>query len=150
MKKFCSILLLCFIQTACVEDYNTYFPVYQVNFQINLATGGLALNGIGGYYVKDPKNTVGTDKIGCGGVLVYHTAIDTYSAFDLACPVEVSRSYLISTPDSKGIVTCSKCGSTFNIFHGMGNPESGPAVEKKRMLKSYRTSLSGTMLNVYN
>lgn len=149
MKKIICFIL-CLLSAGCVEDYNSNFPEYQVNFHINLNTEGLSLVGIGGYYVKD--KIVGTERIGYAGVLVYHTydTSNSYAAFDRACPVEAARDCLISTPDDIGIVKCKKCGSTFNISYGIGNPESGPAVEKKRILRKYRTTLSGTILSVYN
>lgn len=149
MKKIiCTILSLCLFPIACIEDNLQYFPKFQVNFQINLVTDGRALVELGGYYEK--KRDLETERVGYGGVLVYHTILDSYTAFDRACPVDVPEICLISAPNDKGIVTCNKCGSTFNIFYGNGNPESGPAINKKRILKPYKTSLSGTKLNVYN
>ncbi|MCL1942907.1 MAG: hypothetical protein FWF54_05090 [Candidatus Azobacteroides sp.] len=152
MKKVVSAILFCFLFTACEND-TSYFPYQRVNFHLNLNVDlGVNLTGIGGYYRKGYDNKKENEEIGLGGVLVYHNIndADAYSAFDLACPVETSRMYLISMPDEKGIVKCNRCGSTFNLWYGNGNPESGPAAAQKRRLQSYPVNQSGTILTISN
>lgn len=147
MKRFLFGIFLCFAVTSCSDDTTSYFPSYPVNFQLNLNIDkGHNLTAPGGYYEK--REIKGAEKIGYGGVLVYHTIEGKYSAFDFVCPVEANRSALISAPDDKGIVQCAKCKSTFNLLYGLGTPESGAAANQKKRLKSYPVNLSGQILTV--
>ncbi len=151
MRKILFLLVFsCIFAISCENDTAAYFPRYEVRFSVDLNTEGLNLKSIGGYFKKETIK--GTEEIGCGGVLIYHTINDTYCAFDMACPAETSpnRSALVSTPDDKGIVKCSKCGSTFNIFYGIGNPVSGIAVDRERRLQPYNVVESGSSLIISN
>ena len=81
------------------------------------------------------------ERLGLGGIVVVHTPLDEYCAFDLACPNE-------QTPNSNTIIevekdrinaVCPKCGTKYQIMNGTGIALEG----KKYGLRSYRVTISG-------
>lgn len=94
------------------------------------------------------------DRVGFGGILVcsginLDDAGNTiYYAFDMACPVEVSKDVKVyPLKNDLGKVACEKCGSVFDVGQGFGYPVSGAA---KVSLRHYRATLSGNYLIISN
>ena len=58
-------------------------------------------------------------------------------AYDMACPIECQSNVRIEVDEEAGIAVCRKCGSTYDVFNGYGQPLSGRAQEKKYGLTSY-------------
>jgi Rieske Fe-S protein len=116
--------------------------------EYNLTTTGLG--NAGTYFIPG---------IGYGGVIVFCALpYEEYYAFDATCSYEVNNSYLILKDQKFNIVlcpcslnsfilTCTGCGSQFNVAYGAGNVIKGPAIAP---LKPYRTSIYGNSLVVYN
>lgn len=87
---------------------------------------------------------------GFGGVLL--AGQYTYSgdpvadpplAYDLACPVERRADVRIAVESGKLCARCSRCGSTYDIFQGLGAPLSGPAYDHGYGLRRYRVVPGG-------
>lgn len=82
---------------------------------------------------------------GFGGVLLAgqytysgNPVADPPMAYDLACPVEMRADVRI-TVDAKNLCgRCPRCGSTYDIYQGLGAPLSGPAHEHGYGLRRYR------------
>lgn len=153
MKKIIFLILFfSFNFFSCDNDTLSYFPYMEVSFKVSLNPGDPknTLSDINGYYMKTIIE--GADKIGYGGVLVYHTIDDAFTAYDLVCPNEVERGKKISSPNAEGIVKCSHCGSTFDIRFATsyGRPLSGPALERERRLQYYPANRSGNYVIVSN
>lgn len=154
MKKcFYHPLLFIFFLTflSCDNDTSSYFPFFEVDFRLSLNPGvNHTLSEIPGYYEKTERK--GTEKIGYGGVLIYHTADDRFTAYDRVCPNDLSRAYLISAPDSEGVVRCNHCKSEFRILtqDSHGRPIAGPALERGRRLQPYTATRVGNEVVVSN
>jgi len=81
------------------------------------------------------------ERIGLGGLLVVHTPLDEYCAFDLACPNEQTpnRNTIIEVDEDGINAICPKCGTKYQILNGTGIALEG----KKYGLRSYRISING-------
>jgi hypothetical protein len=127
------------------------FPVNPVEgrvfLRLDLLYRDKDLRGIGGYRTylySNPGvdfNPQQNESLGLGGLLVVHTAMDTFSAFDLACPNETtpSRNVVVDVVDDGMNAHCSKCGTTYQIIDGTGLAIEG----KKHGLRSYNITVSG-------
>ena len=81
------------------------------------------------------------ERIGLGGLLVVHTPLAEYRAFDLACPNEQipNRNTIVEVDANMLNAVCPRCGTKYQILDG-----SGIALESKKYgLRSYRISVSG-------
>ncbi len=97
--------------------------------------------------------------LGYGGAVVFCAwPREEYYAFDATCTYELSTSHLVLKDqkfDSRlcpcqlnsFVLTCTQCGSQFNIGDGSGYPINGPA---SAPLKPYRTLISNNSLVIYN
>jgi nitrite reductase/ring-hydroxylating ferredoxin subunit len=136
-------LFICFFLlpgiNGCKDDYTSVVPYVYVNTSIN-PTNIIELNIPGGswYYPN----------MGFGGIILFRDLADTptFFAFDATCTYEVS-SMIRVVADGSGLATCPKCKSQFILFGGNGSPANGPAIEP---LKQYRTSYSGSRINIRN
>jgi hypothetical protein len=138
-KAFFFILFFCLI-FSCKEEIYSTIPSAPVNLSLDLNTLDNELNAAFAYKsVTKPR--VATDRLGYGGILVINgVGIETVNlfAYDLACPVEVSRNALV-VPDNAGKAICPHCKSVYNIAYGYGAPISGT----KLSLRIYRIISSG-------
>ena len=74
---------------------------------------------------------------GYGGVLLM-MGLEMPMAYDLSCPVEMSRDVILTiNPDNYDAV-CPRCGSRFNPLTGAGGPLSGVAINNKVGMRQYR------------
>ncbi|MDD2411439.1 MAG: hypothetical protein RBS19_02845 [Bacteroidales bacterium] len=141
IKKSSTIFLLIFfitILSSCKKDDDQWIPNIYVNFQINPnSTEFLDLNLIGGYaYV------IG----GVKGIVIYREDMETFKAFDRACPYDYDVEGSSVVMDSSGLILVDTlCGSSFIITDG--SVIRGPAT---RGLKQYRTHYNGDYLHIYN
>ena len=81
------------------------------------------------------------ERIGLGGLLVVHTAVNGYCAFDLACPNEQTpnRNTIVEVDEDGINAVCPKCGTKYEIWHG-----TGIALESKKYgLRSYPIKING-------
>ena len=74
---------------------------------------------------------------GYGGVLLM-MGIESPMAYDLSCPVEVSRDVILTINPENYDAVCPRCGSRFNPLTGAGGPLSGVAINNKVGMRQYR------------
>lgn len=131
MKKrtlILSTVLLVIILMAC-DGYISSIPDREVYFKRNINTENLSP--FGAYlYVTDRLFEV--DRVGFGGLLIYHAQDNVYYAVDLACPKEVSPTVRISPPDDLGMCECDSCGEIYDMTFGQGTPTKGISKEALR------------------
>lgn len=141
LKTASSIFLFLFfflISNSCKKDDDQWIPNIYVNFQINPnSTEFLDLNLIGGYtYVTG----------GVKGIVIYREDMETFKAYDRACPYDYDVEGSTILMDSSGLILVDTlCGSSFIIIDG--SVIRGPAT---RGLKQYRTYYNGDYLHIYN
>lgn len=80
---------------------------------------------------------------GFGGVLLCGDIHGNAVAYDLACPVERTKSVRIVVDETAANAYCPKCQSVYDIFSNNGVPLSGDAANKGYGLKRYYVG-SGT------
>jgi len=123
-----SVLFLILMLSSC-EGYVTSIPDREVYFKRNLNTE--QLTPFGAYmYVTQP--VLALDKVGFGGLLIYHAQDNNYYAVDLACPKEVNASIRIGRPDDLGMCKCETCGEVYDMTFGQGSPTKGISKEPLR------------------
>lgn len=147
-------LLLTFL--SCDDNSESPIPSYTVRLRIDLGVGKyVTFRNSTNEFLLFEKPIVEGDRIGFGGVFVY-SAINfddggntIYYAYDLACPYEVKSNIKIHPiKDDWGKLKCSECGSVYDVSNGWGVPDgNGPS---DKILRQYKTTLSGNVLTVYN
>lgn len=123
-----SILFSLLILAGC-DGFVSSIPDNQVYLKRNINTENLTPFGA---YLYITKPELATDKIGFGGLLVYHAQDNIFYAVDLACPKEVNRNVRISVPDDAGMCKCDSCGEVYDMSFGQGTPTKGIAKEPLR------------------
>jgi nitrite reductase/ring-hydroxylating ferredoxin subunit len=132
-------LTISLILLSGCKDYESSIPDRDVYISRFISLSG-NLADIGGYlYIDQKVNTI--DRIGFGGILIYHAIDGKYYAVDLACPHEVSTDSKIGLPNSVGQCTCNTCGETYDMLSGQGTPTKGIS---KESLKQYSVSFKGS------
>lgn len=145
-------LILLFPLAACEDVVDSMVPRARVELELNTRTTGLEFEQNGYQLITTPPNS--SSYIGFGGLLLirgYTSPTEVY-AFDLACPVEVSRTVRLKVEDSYKAV-CPACGSTFDMIrYGNPAPTTGAAKDKKLLLRRYNAwySESDYLLRVHN
>ena len=76
---------------------------------------------------------------GFGGVLLM-MGMEQPLAYDMACPVEISPSIILSINSENFEAVCPKCGSRYNPLTGDGGPVSGVAINNKVGMRQYRVT----------
>lgn len=132
----CSAIILCFM--SCAPITHETIPYEEVNFTIypNDAEYSNLMN-YGGYvYVTG----------GVAGIIIYRLDLQTFMAYDRACPYDWSETTERLVVNEDGItISHAYCGSLFNILDG--SIIDGPS---KYNLLQYRTFYDGNKLKVYN
>lgn len=126
---------------GCKDDYESTVPYVPVDFNLN-PTNIIELNIPGGSYYLS--------RLGYGGIIIFRDLVDSqnpFLAYDATCTYDLSTTCHVVADDASGMVRCPCCGSEFILFGGNGSPTKGPAVEP---LKQYRTSFSGSLINIRN
>lgn len=138
MKNFFVFLLLMSL-LSCDDSFenNDFLPNVPVNFTVNLnLSEGLNLQIPGGQ-----ETFLGQ---GIRGVVIYRLNLDTFVAFDLACPHLELQSCSTMTVDAL-FMTCPCDNERFQLTNGAS--EDGSVSESARF---YTTRLSGNILTVNN
>ena len=148
-KKYYRFLLAVAVlmtATACEHIDNKAVPSFKVRIDLgNYAMWNTyGVNGMGDYRIFDrdkklPANfpfNVNTFT-GYGGVLLM-MGMDGPMAYDLSCPVEVSRDVILSINPENFEAVCSKCGSHYDPLMGAGGPVKGVAINNKVGMRQYR------------
>lgn len=123
-----SILFLLLALSGC-EGYISSIPDSPVYLKRNINTENLSPFGA---YLYLTAPVLATDKIGFGGLLIYHAQDNVFYAVDLACPKEVSANVRISAPDDAGMCKCTTCGEIYDMSFGQGTPTKNIAKEPLR------------------
>ncbi len=170
MKTRLLILLLILMGTACSRSYELYHTRDTVTFSCDISrppfnkvqTSGyfLAVRLTpmkDGYKVRLPEGKeeppipltereLRTFRFGLAGLIVGkpYFGNEEFYAYDLGCP-QCDRASIQLSVTPKGIATCSKCNTSYDLNNG------GIAqMSDSRPLYRYRTSLSGSTLMVHN
>ena len=138
MKKIWFLILFIPVLFSCSDNDNNnknpYIPNYPVNFTINTNLAAYSDLKYGG-------NSVIVPNYGGKGVIVFNTGIDTYNAFDAACPnQEINSCTAMTIEDFFAVCSCDRV--KYNLYSGLG--------EKEYPLKQYRVEVRGTIIHVYN
>ena len=105
-------------------------------------------------FIKDkrlPRNYPYTalSQTGFGGVLLLTDVLGSPAAYDLACPVERNRQFLVEVdPDDEYLAVCHECGSKYNVFSLRGHPVEGPAARHGYALRPYSVGKRGNSFMV--
>lgn len=146
----CLLTLSAFI-AGCDNYDDQRLPARPVHIEIYSAQW--SVYGVHGYtewqtFIKNsqPKGFAwsANSYTGFGGVLLVSGLNNELLAYDLACPVECQSQVRVEVDDLAGVAVCKKCGSTYDIFTGYGQPLSGRAQEKKYGLTSYLVTFTST------
>lgn len=142
---------------SCGDDYSSVIPDSPVNLKCDLGRAenvSLKETGNNKSFIEPKTNQ---DYLGYGGILIVHSwtpmdASQPYTAYDLSCPVEISRTTQVVPTEDGWFAVCPVCHSKFDIGSGMGNPLSGPAyIAKKPLgLRIYTVYQEGSILYVRN
>lgn len=146
MKRIFFIFSLFSLLFACKTEENP-IPQYAVYLNLDLTYEDKALKAVPSYKEYTAKNiNPALERIGYGGVLVVHTMLDEYKAFDLACPYEVSATITVEVDDETLYAVCPKCNTKYEIGFGTGAAQG----VSKHGLRQYNTILNGSKLIVKN
>ena len=102
MYKYLKILPIVILLVSCKRTDT--FPYYPVFLEFNITAIAPELKASGGYKeFTAPLNY--SQRVGLGGILVFHSMEDKYFAFELACPYE-QYAYILLNCNSLGISVC--------------------------------------------
>ena len=141
MYKHLKILPVVILLVSCKRtDTFPYCPVF---FVFNITAIAPELKAFGGYKeFTAPLNY--SQRVGLGGVLVFHSMEDKYFAFDMACPNEQKANIKVHY-NTMGIAVCDSCGSQFLVSDGLGFVLKGQA---KNPLHKYSVYYSAYLDNL--
>ena len=83
-------------------------------------------------------------RLGLGGILIFHTVEDKFYAFDMACPYEVKAETKVHC-NNLGVVVCDSCRSQFYVGDGTGFVQKG---QSKNPLKKYTVYYDASRGNI--
>ena len=143
-------LLVLSLGSGCDKIDNKTVPSFTVRIDLgNIAlwnTYGVA--GMGDYRIFNREKQLPSNfpynvntYTGYGGVLLM-MGLEAPMAYDLSCPVEVSRDVILSVNPDNYDAVCPRCGSRFNPLTGAGGPMSGVAINNKVGMRQYRVNPS--------
>ena len=148
MKRI--LLIVCIIISAisCKEHRNP-IPIMPVYLNLDLTFKDKELKAIPSYkeYTRSNINSQIGERAGFGGVLVIHTMLGEYKAFDLTCPYEINQNITVKVDDEVLYAVCPKCGTKYEIGFGTGAPDGA---SKHGLLEYHKITLTGSNLRVSN
>lgn len=119
---------------ACREEPENYFPYSPVRYELNLVANQYQALRTPGGIVAIQTSELAFAQIGLGGLIIVRDLIvpNSFHVYDLACPVEKTRSILLQIVDDEAI--CPICNSHYDLLLGNGAPIQGVA---RRPLQRY-------------
>lgn len=149
MKKVLLLLFVC-LWTGCGEKEELRIPLRQVYLELHLDAEDMELKNVNHSKVYT-RRVNEFDRIGFGGIIVYHSPFDTgygsYVAYDRSCPHEAESSTVVAVEEQGDLyAVCPKCKSEYELTTGY--PTKG-SVSKYR-LQQYRVQGTGSKLIVSN
>lgn len=148
MKHIIPFILLSVLGACKVVEEDSSVPESRVYFKTTYDEY-VKLGNSGTYLIFKPGEGIYATNtyLGYGGLIVFRDFEGKIHCCDLSCPVEASRSTLVSVSASLQ-ATCPVCGSVFDLGWGLCTPVSGPA---KETLKIYTHAVdNGTSIIVSN
>ncbi|MGY8988731.1 MAG: hypothetical protein ACKVJA_00545 [Flavobacteriales bacterium] len=137
MKKIIILVVSMLFLSSCM-DSNDYIQDVYVNIEIPVNQPEYSnLDAIG--------NSIFITG-GVRGIIIYHSNVNDYRAFDRNCSFEPSTQCSYIDSINSTIASCNCCSSKFLIDQN-GMTANGPALLP---LKEYYTSLSGGILKIKN
>jgi nitrite reductase/ring-hydroxylating ferredoxin subunit len=145
MKRILIIGCLILWIFSCKTEENP-IPSYPVYLNLDLTFEDKVLKAIPAYkeFTNRNINIALGERIGYGGVLVVHTLLDEYKAFDRACPYEASANVTVQVDEEILYAVCPKCGTKYEVGLGSGAPDG----VGRHGLRPYNTMLNGSKLIV--
>lgn len=141
MYKRLKILPIVILLVSCKRTDT--FPYYPVFLEFNITVIAPELKASGGYKeFTAPLNY--SQRVGLGGILVFHNIEDKFFAFDMACPNEQKTNIKVHC-NTMGIAVCDSCGSQFLVSDGLGFVLKGQA---KIPLQKYNVYYSAYLDNL--
>lgn len=147
-----ALFMVVLLFTSGCDNFDDHrIPSRNVHIEIN--TAQWSVYGVHGYmewqaFIRNttPKGFTwkAGNYTGYGGVLLVCGLENQLLAYDMACPVECSETIRVTIDETAGIALCRKCGSTYDVFNGFGQPLSGTAYTEKYGLTSYLVTPSST------
>ena len=137
MKKIIILVVIMLFLSSCT-DSNDYIQDVYVNIEIPVNQPEYSdLDAIG--------NSIFITG-GVRGIIIYHSNVNDYRAFDRNCSFEPSTQCAYIDSINSTIASCNCCSSKFLIDQN-GITANGPALLP---LKEYYTSFSGGILKIKN
>lgn len=113
---FTTVIIL--VSTFSCGDKNLVVPYVYVHFEIYLNDPDMQeLIPIGGKVFVEG---------GHRGIVIYHSSIDEYTAYDRACTYHPNETCRIQDSESWGELKCDCCSSKYSLYND-GFPLEGPA-----------------------
>lgn len=147
-RVMCAGLLVLGVTGCQNEIYDNPIPDCSVSLSLDLLGQYPTFRNSYNQYLMFTEPRYITDRIGYGGILVYTTLEGQYTAYDLACPVEVKKAVRVQPVEDEGIghFKCAGCGEVYDLSYGFGVPTKGIS---KYPMKQYKTMIVGNNLKVY-
>lgn len=151
MKKSWVCLIVVLLMLSCAKTEEARIPYREVYLELDLTFEDKDLLNVNNSKIFTSRRNA-ADRIGFGGVIVYHSPYDSgygsYVAYDLACPYEAEASTKLSIdPESAGVyVICPKCQSRYELATGFAESSS---ISTYR-LQQYMIQQSGSKLIVHH
>ncbi|MBO7624751.1 MAG: hypothetical protein J6S82_05535 [Bacteroidales bacterium] len=123
MGKRLWLFLVCLVCLAGCQTPDDNIPYRKINFTVSIPSTGLVNVGGHEYFTG-----------GVNGIVVYRFDMQTFLAYDRACPHDWQRGGRVEVVQSAYLYD-SLCGSMFKILYGM--PLSGTAETPLRMYQTY-------------
>lgn len=137
-------LLLSLVSSSCGDSYKSSIPNISVYLRGSLLQSPYNSIITPGEFIEVTKNEHNV-AIGYAGLILGQSYYGEYYSFDMACPVEASRSIAVHLKEG-GIAVCSECGEEYDL-NNYGVPTKGIGDEP---LKKYSISVSNNYVTVQN
>ncbi|MDR1813531.1 MAG: (2Fe-2S)-binding protein [Tannerella sp.] len=146
MKRLLLIFAILF-SASCGEHENP-IPTMTVYLNLDLTFEDKELKAFPSFkeYTTKNINAALGERIGFGGVLVVHTILDEYVAFDRACPYESNSTVTVEVDENVLNAVCPRCGTVYDLSMVPGAPNG----KSKYYLKKYTVIQNGNKLIVKN
>jgi nitrite reductase/ring-hydroxylating ferredoxin subunit len=143
--RYCLVVLLLISCTKTEEVRIPYRPVY---LKLYLSFEDKELLSPGNFQIYTVKDVTALERVGFGGVIVYHSPFGGYVAYDLACPYEAKTSSLVEVREQGSpYAVCPHCKSEYDL--SLGYPREG-SVSTYRLQPYNVYTQSATELVVQN
>ncbi len=148
LRRFFALALLAAVLTGCdtIDDDRIPSVPVNVSFQSVGMWNTFGISGAMDYrmFINTTRDRVPVNfpytvsmYTGYGGVLLVGDLYGNPVAYDLSCPVECSPNVRIVVDYDHNDAYCPECGSSYDIFSGLGNPTGGRAAEMGWGLRHY-------------